>query len=85
MSINLWPGIGEVRKAAILASPWPHLEYLRAFLGLKEGPGSSDNPLIIAWGVRSVGWGPRCPDFGSNVVKTSKNRGVSPKFVRHYT
>ena len=56
MSINLWPGIGEVRKAAILASPWPHLEYLRAFLGLKEGPGSSDNPLIIAWGVRSVGW-----------------------------
>lgn len=56
MSNNLWPCISEARKAAILSSPWPHLEYLRAFLGLKEELGSKNNPLIVAWGVRSVGW-----------------------------
>ncbi|MBJ3776409.1 C40 family peptidase [Acuticoccus mangrovi] len=56
MSICLWSGLDEDRKTVILASSTPHLEYLRAFVGTKEVPGSGDNPLIVAWGEASVGW-----------------------------
>lgn len=56
MSDDLWSGIAEERKGAILSSPWPHLDYLRAHLGTKEAPGADDNSLIVAWGKASVGW-----------------------------
>jgi len=47
MTEALWRGISPAKRRQIEASPYPHLEWMRARVGEKEIPGPDANPLIV--------------------------------------
>ena len=54
---DLWKGITDERRRTILASPTPHLEYLREFVGLTEIHGPADRAIIVDWGqAAGIDW-----------------------------
>ncbi|XWN29977.1 MAG: peptidoglycan-binding protein [Devosia sp.] len=54
---EMWKRITDAEKERILKSPWPHLEYLRAHVGIEEIRGPKHHPWIVAAGrIAGIDW-----------------------------
>ncbi|XWN29779.1 MAG: peptidoglycan-binding protein [Devosia sp.] len=47
---EIWKRVSDSERKRIEDCPWPHLEYLRAHIGIKEIPGRKHHPWIVMLG-----------------------------------